>query len=128
MIIHGHRQRNSSARNRKRETCTSGSVRGEGGNILTYSAARRSERRVKANPPYAPPHMGRKCQGDNRVIDSAARRQNSHVANGSLTKPLHDGHEGFCRSRRSFHGAGWVHISSADSFRSQQPLAPCSLE
>src|ERR1700730_8333123 len=53
MIIHGHRQRNSSARNRKRETCTSGSVRGEGGNILTYSAARRSEWRVKANPPYA---------------------------------------------------------------------------
>src|SRR5260221_551480 len=31
-------------------------------------------------------------------------------------------------SRRSFHGAGWVYISSADSFRSQQPLAPCSLE
>jgi hypothetical protein len=27
-------------KNRKRETCTSGSVRGEGGNILTYSAAR----------------------------------------------------------------------------------------
>ena len=26
-------------KNRKREYCTSGSVRGEGGNILTYSAA-----------------------------------------------------------------------------------------
>jgi hypothetical protein len=28
-------------KNRKREFCTSGSVRGEGGNILTYSAARK---------------------------------------------------------------------------------------
>ena len=27
-------------KNRKREICTSGSVRGEGGNLLTYSAAR----------------------------------------------------------------------------------------
>jgi hypothetical protein len=27
-------------KNRKREICTSGFVRGEGGNILTYSAAR----------------------------------------------------------------------------------------
>src|ERR1700687_2666047 len=34
------RERNSSMKNRKREYCTSGSVRGEGGNILTYSAAR----------------------------------------------------------------------------------------
>src|SRR5271154_4701580 len=33
------RERNSSMKNRKREYCTSGSVRGEGGNILTYSAA-----------------------------------------------------------------------------------------
>jgi hypothetical protein len=31
---------NSSMRNRKREFCTSGSVRDEGGNILIYSAAR----------------------------------------------------------------------------------------
>src|SRR5271169_1827267 len=34
-------ERNSSMKNRKRESCTSGSVRGEGGNILTYSAARK---------------------------------------------------------------------------------------
>ena len=34
------RERNSSMKNRKREYCTSGSVRGEGGNILTYSACR----------------------------------------------------------------------------------------
>jgi hypothetical protein len=33
--------RSSSMKNRKREYCTSGSVRGEGGNILTYSAARK---------------------------------------------------------------------------------------
>jgi hypothetical protein len=32
-------------KNRKREYCTSGSVRGEGGNILTYSAARGRHRR-----------------------------------------------------------------------------------
>jgi hypothetical protein len=32
------RERSSSMKNRKREICTSGSVRGEGGNILTYSA------------------------------------------------------------------------------------------
>jgi methionine sulfoxide reductase heme-binding subunit len=35
------RERNSSMKNRKREFCTSGSVRGEGGNIPTYSAARK---------------------------------------------------------------------------------------
>src|ERR1700693_5622192 len=35
------RERSSSMKNRKREFCTSGSVRGEGGNILTYSAAGR---------------------------------------------------------------------------------------
>src|ERR1700693_4705882 len=33
------RERNSSMKNRKRESCTSGSVRDEGGNILIYSAA-----------------------------------------------------------------------------------------
>jgi hypothetical protein len=32
------RERSSSMKNRKREICTSGSVRGEGGNLLTYSA------------------------------------------------------------------------------------------
>ena len=32
------RERNSSMKNRKRETCTSGSVRDEDGNILIYSA------------------------------------------------------------------------------------------
>src|SRR6202163_280209 len=37
------RERNSSMKNRKREICTSGSVRGEGGNILTYSAAWHSD-------------------------------------------------------------------------------------
>src|SRR5262249_17425347 len=34
-------ERSSPLKNRKREICTSGSVRGEGGNILTYSALRR---------------------------------------------------------------------------------------
>src|SRR5438034_4827064 len=34
------RERTSLVKNRMREICTSGSVRGEGGNILTYSAAR----------------------------------------------------------------------------------------
>ena len=33
------RERTSSMKNRKRETCTSGSVRDEGGNILIYSAS-----------------------------------------------------------------------------------------
>src|SRR3954454_22031215 len=33
------RERTSLVKNRMREICTSGSVRGEGGNILTYSAA-----------------------------------------------------------------------------------------
>src|SRR5579863_5980758 len=32
-------EQNSPAKNRMREICTSGTVRGEGGNILTYSAA-----------------------------------------------------------------------------------------
>jgi hypothetical protein len=32
------RERSSSMKNRKRESCTSGSVRDEGGNILIYSA------------------------------------------------------------------------------------------
>src|SRR5436190_8112328 len=32
------RERTSLVKNRMREICTSGSVRGEGGNILTYSA------------------------------------------------------------------------------------------
>src|SRR5262252_7528358 len=32
------RERNSPAKNRMREICTSGTARGEGGNILTYSA------------------------------------------------------------------------------------------
>jgi hypothetical protein len=35
-------------KNRKREICSSGSVRGEGGNILTYSASRTP----------APAHLG----------------------------------------------------------------------
>ena len=33
-----YRQQTSRVKNRMREICTSGSVRGEGGNILTYSA------------------------------------------------------------------------------------------
>src|SRR5215467_11618901 len=33
-------ERSSPVKNRKREICTSGSVRGEGGNILTYSATK----------------------------------------------------------------------------------------
>ena len=40
------RERSSSVKNRKREICTSGSARGEGGNILTYSASRSSTRAV----------------------------------------------------------------------------------
>jgi hypothetical protein len=39
-VSYAIRERSSSMKNRKREICTSGSVRGEGGNILTYSAAR----------------------------------------------------------------------------------------
>jgi hypothetical protein len=38
-----YRQRNSPAKNRMREICTSGSVRGEGGNILTYSAGSKQD-------------------------------------------------------------------------------------
>src|SRR5437773_4911247 len=38
------RERTSLVKNRMREICTSGSVRGEGGNILTYSAASVSDR------------------------------------------------------------------------------------
>ena len=36
------RERNSSMKNRKRESCTSGTVRDEGGNILIYSALSRA--------------------------------------------------------------------------------------
>src|SRR6202035_3032269 len=45
------RERNSSMKNRKRESCTSGTVRDEDGNILIYSA----------RPPVydAPPSWGR---------------------------------------------------------------------
>jgi hypothetical protein len=39
-VIDNIRERSSSMKNRKREFCTSGSVRDEGGNILIYSAAR----------------------------------------------------------------------------------------
>src|SRR6266436_4214081 len=39
--LHG-RERSSSMKNRKRETCTSGSVRDEDGNILIYSAEGRT--------------------------------------------------------------------------------------
>src|SRR6516165_1354350 len=39
-----HRERSSSMKNRKREICTSGSVRDEGGNILIYSANDRGDR------------------------------------------------------------------------------------
>src|SRR5262252_9756983 len=35
-------ERNSPAKNRMREICTSGTARGEGGNILTYSAIDRA--------------------------------------------------------------------------------------
>ena len=38
------RERTSLVKNRMREICTSGSVRGEGGNILTYSAVLALER------------------------------------------------------------------------------------
>jgi hypothetical protein len=37
-ILYANRQRNSPVKNRMRETCTSGSVRGGDGNIPTYSA------------------------------------------------------------------------------------------
>src|SRR6516164_2216517 len=37
------RERTSLVKNRMREICTSGSARGEGGNILTYSALLRPE-------------------------------------------------------------------------------------
>src|SRR5664279_1363214 len=38
------REQSSSMKNRKRETCTSGTVRDEGGNILIYSANDRGDR------------------------------------------------------------------------------------
>src|SRR6516162_3483954 len=38
-----HRERISLVKNRMREICTSGSVRGEDGNILTYSAFDRAQ-------------------------------------------------------------------------------------
>src|SRR5580704_10066300 len=39
------RERNSSMKNRKRESCTSGTVRDEDGNILIYSARARPSKR-----------------------------------------------------------------------------------
>ena len=45
------RERSSSMKNRKREICTSGTVRDEGGNILIYSAVRQSGADLK--PPQA---------------------------------------------------------------------------
>jgi hypothetical protein len=47
------RERNSSMKNRKRESCTSGTVRDEGGNILIYSAVRQSGADLK--PPQSEP-------------------------------------------------------------------------
>jgi len=38
MVIHACSQRSSPVKNRMREICTSGSVGGEGGNILAYPA------------------------------------------------------------------------------------------
>src|SRR6266567_4306870 len=38
MVIHACSQRSSPVKNRMREICTSGSVGGEGGNVLTYPA------------------------------------------------------------------------------------------
>jgi hypothetical protein len=47
-----HSQRSSPAKNRMREICTSGSVGGEGGNILAYPAIGVAKRRNKAIAPY----------------------------------------------------------------------------
>src|SRR3954464_15912897 len=47
------REQTSLVKNRMREICTSGSVRGEGGNILTYSAelTRTEDELVPSHPP-----------------------------------------------------------------------------
>jgi hypothetical protein len=47
-ILYANRQRNSPVKNRMRETCTSGSVRGGDGNIPTYSAIGRPLQRREA--------------------------------------------------------------------------------
>jgi hypothetical protein len=53
-----------------REICTSGSVRGEGGNILTYSALlflERREVRSKGLPPTQPFDLAKKRQSARHV-------------------------------------------------------------
>jgi hypothetical protein len=53
--IDTQREQNSLAKNRMREICTSGSVGGEGGNVLTYPA---SWPRGQGSPDYAALHPG----------------------------------------------------------------------
>src|SRR6266700_4528023 len=47
MVIHACSQRSSPVKNRMREICTSGSVGGEGGNILAYPAGKL---RIRGHP------------------------------------------------------------------------------
>ena len=54
MIIRTCGQRNSLAKNRMREICTSGSVGGEGGNVLTYPAILAAD----SAPDFAALHPG----------------------------------------------------------------------
>src|ERR1700730_5881544 len=56
------RERNSSMKNRKRESCTSGTVRDEDGNTLIYSA-RRHETIHTARLPASEKHQGTKSRG-----------------------------------------------------------------
>src|SRR5215467_11175272 len=72
------RERSSPVKNRKREICTSGSVRGEGGNILTYSAssavifaAVRSRARVRdARRDFRTNTRGRTREASRRTVEA----------------------------------------------------------
>src|SRR6266853_491097 len=54
MVIHACSQRSSPVKNRMREICTSGSVGGEGGNILAYPAAGLACRETRLSLPLKP--------------------------------------------------------------------------
>ena len=56
------RERNSLVKNRMRETCTSGSVRGGDGNIPTYSAFELAQRRQKRRECIARGEIGLSCK------------------------------------------------------------------
>jgi len=57
-------------KNRMREICTSGSVRGEGGNILTYSAVLLPQRREiggEGRPVAQAVELAEECQPARRI-------------------------------------------------------------